>query len=106
MFLIDKYRITDIHNILYHNDIYAKIFEKKNYAQLLNQIKEDKQIKMKDVICGNYNDFPNIFVHGPSGSGKKTLINLILKDMFGDEIYNVKKEELMQGAILPVGWND
>jgi replication factor C subunit 3/5 len=93
MFLIDKYRITDIHNILYHNDIYTKIFEKKNYAQLLNQIKEDKQIKMKDVICGNYNDFPNIFVHGPSGSGKKTLINLILKDMFGDEIYNVKKEE-------------
>jgi replication factor C subunit 3/5 len=93
MFLIDKYRITDIYNILYHNEIYEKIFERKNYNQLLDQISTNKQIKMKDIICGDYNNFPNIFVHGPSGSGKKTLINLILKDMFGDEIYNIKKEE-------------
>jgi replication factor C subunit 3/5 len=93
MFLIDKYRITDIYNILYHNEIYEKIFERKNYNQLLDQISTNKQIKMKDIICGEYNNFPNVFVHGPSGSGKKTLINLILKDMFGDEIYNIKKEE-------------
>ena len=48
---------------------------------------------MRDIVCGNYNDFPNIFIHGPTGSGKKTLINLILKDMFGDEIFDVRKEE-------------
>lgn len=93
MFLIDKYRITNLYNILYHTEIYDKLFDKKNYDQLLNQIKDDKQIKMKDIVCGNYNDFPNIFIHGPTGSGKKTLINLILKDMFGDEIFDVRKEE-------------
>ena len=93
MFLIDKYRITNLYNILYHTEIYDKLFDKKNYDQLLNQIKDDKQIKMKDIVFGNYNDFPNIFIHGPTGSGKKTLINLILKDMFGDEIFDVRKEE-------------
>lgn len=93
MFLIDKYRITDIYNILYHKEIYGKLFEQKNYNDLLNQIRSNKQIKMKDVVCGDYNNFPNIFVHGPTGSGKKTMINLILKDMFGDDIYNIQKEE-------------
>jgi len=93
MFLIDKYRITNNYNILYHTEIYDKLFEKKNYDKLLDQISTNKQIKMKDIVCGDYNNFPNIFVHGPPGSGKKTLINLILKDMFGDEIYNIRKEE-------------
>ena len=93
MFLIDKYRITDIHNILYHKEIYNKLFEKKDYGKLLELINQNKKVKINDILCGEYNNFPNIFIHGPSGSGKKTLINLILKDMFGDEIYNVKKEE-------------
>jgi replication factor C subunit 3/5 len=93
MFLIDKYRITNLYNILYHKDIYEKLFEKKDYEQLLNQVKENKQIKINDIVCGDYNNFPNIFIHGPNGSGKKTLINLILKDMFGDEVFNVTKEE-------------
>ena len=93
MFLIDKYRITNLCDILYHNDIYDKLFEKKDYKTLLNQIKDIKTIKMRDVICGEYNNFPNIFIHGPNGSGKKTLINLILKDMFGDEVFDIKKEE-------------
>ena len=93
MFLIDKYRITNLCDILYHNDIYDKLFEKKDYKTLLNQIKDVKTIKMRDVICGEYNNFPNIFIHGPNGSGKKTLINLILKDMFGDEVFDIKKEE-------------
>ena len=92
MFLIDKYRITDNYNILYHNEIYDKIFEKKDYMHLLNQ--DPKNIlKLRDIIYGDYNNFPNIFIHGPSGSGKKTLINLILKDMFGEDIYNIKKKE-------------
>jgi replication factor C subunit 3/5 len=93
MFLIDKYRITNIHDILYHEDIYDKLFERKNFDVLLNQIKSNKNIKMKDVVCGDYNNFPNIFIHGPTGSGKKTLINLILRDMFGDEVFDIKKEE-------------
>lgn len=92
MFLIDKYRITDNYNILYHNEIYDKIFEKKDYTELLNQ--DPKNIlKLRDIIYGDYNNFPNIFIHGPSGSGKKTLINLILKDMFGEDIYNIQKKE-------------
>ena len=37
MFLIDKYRITDNFNILYHNEIYDKLFEKKDFNKLLNQ---------------------------------------------------------------------
>jgi len=90
MFLIDKYRITNTHSILYHKEIYEKIFEKKNYQSLLDK---NEPVKLKDILCGDYNNFPNIFIHGPSGSGKKTLINLLLQDMFGDDIYDIRKEE-------------
>jgi replication factor C subunit 3/5 len=94
MFLIDKYRITDLYNILYHKEIYDKLFEKKDYTSLLDEVPTNGiPLKMKNINVGNYNNFPNIFIHGPNGSGKKTLINLILKDMFGDEIFNIKKEE-------------
>jgi len=87
MFLIDKYQIKDINNTIYHKEIYDKLFDKKDYNQLL------LKPKLSDILYGDYNNFPNIFIHGPYGSGKKTLINLILKDMFGDEIYNLEKVE-------------
>ena len=60
MFLIDKYRITDLYNILYHKDIYEKLFEKKDYQSLIDEKEVDAiPLKMKNITVGNYNNFPN-----------------------------------------------
>jgi len=31
----------------------------------------------------DYNDMSNLIIYGPSGSGKKTLINILLKEIYG-----------------------
>jgi replication factor C subunit 3/5 len=68
MLLIDKYNIKNKEDIIFHEEIYDK---------LLNN---------------NYNDLPNLLIHGPPGSGKHTLINLLLQDIYGKEINNIRNE--------------
>ncbi len=68
MLLIDKYHINNKEDITFHKEIYDKLFN------------------------NNYNDLPNLLIHGPPGSGKHTLINLLLKDIYGDDINNIRNE--------------
>jgi replication factor C subunit 3/5 len=63
MFLIDKYRPNNIHDIHFHYDIY-NILEK----------------------LSNDDCFPHIIFYGPSGSGKKTAIDILLQLLFGSSI--------------------
>ena len=41
-------------------------------------------------IIGNDNLVPHIIFYGSEGVGKKTLLNLLLKQIFDDSIYNLK----------------
>jgi DNA polymerase III delta prime subunit len=68
MLLIDKYHIKNKEDITFHKEIYDKLFN------------------------NNYNDLPNLLIHGPQGSGKHTLINLLLKDIYGDDVNNIRNE--------------
>lgn len=68
MLLIDKYHIKNKEDITFHKEIYDKLFN------------------------NNYNDLPNLLIHGPHGSGKHTLINLLLKDIYGDDVNNIRNE--------------
>lgn len=68
MLLIDKYYIKNKEDIIFHNNIYEK---------LLN---------------GKYDELPNILIHGPPGCGKHTFINLLLKDIYGEDINNIRNE--------------
>jgi replication factor C subunit 3/5 len=65
MFLIDKYEPKSKDDVLFHHNIYEHL-EK----------------------MANDNSLQHIIFHGPPGSGKKTMINIFLKMLFGDEIYN------------------
>lgn len=65
MFLIDKYRPTRKEEILFHHDI---------YDQLENMSKD--------------NSLQHVIFHGPPGSGKKTMINIFLYMLFGEDIYD------------------
>ena len=78
MFIIDKYKIDNIDNIIYHKEIYNKLFNNNNN------------------ISEKFKNLPNLLFYGPSNSGKKTLINLLIKKIFNldklilkQTIYNI-----------------
>jgi replication factor C subunit 3/5 len=68
MFLIDKYIINSRNNIIYNKDTYDNIFKK----EFLNNL-------------------THLIIHGRNGSGKRTLINCILTELYG----NVKTEKTL-----------
>jgi replication factor C subunit 3/5 len=68
MLLIDKYYIKNKEDIIFHNNIY------------------------ENLLNGKYDELPNILIHGPPGSGKHTFINLLLKDIYGEDINNIRNE--------------
>jgi replication factor C subunit 3/5 len=99
MFLIDKYNINDIDNIVIHKDIYNKLIIGANYQNRqydLNELSEiietksydqiDRFHSSKPKIYSNYESMPNLLIHGPAGCGKHTLIKLLLKDIFDNSI--------------------
>jgi Flp pilus assembly CpaF family ATPase len=106
--LIDKYQITSKEDIKYHKDLYYKLL---NYLSIYNHILQEQEFVKKNVT---FNDFvlnykkynkeletqrinkfkklPNILIHGHTGSGKKTLIKMLLKEIYGDQVENLKQE--------------
>ena len=100
MYLINKYKINNKNDIKFHFDIYNKLLKKDNYTQIYNFLNNDNDYdKYYNKLLNNeykdYNDMSNLIIYGPKGSGKKTLINILLKDIYGyvpklqQEIYNI-----------------
>ena len=65
MFYVDKYKPKSVSDVLFHHEIY----------ELLKNMAKDKSI-------------PHIIFHGPSGSGKRTMINIFLSMLYNSKIYN------------------
>ena len=99
MFLIDKYTINDMNDIILHKDIYNKLVIGYNIEnRKLNLEELDKIIKNKSYdqfekfyytkskIYSNYEMMPNLLINGPAGCGKHTLIKLLLTDIFDSTI--------------------
>jgi replication factor C subunit 3/5 len=106
--LIDKYQITSKEDIKYHKDLYYKLL---NYLSIYNHVLQEQEFVKKNLT---FNDFvlnykkynkeleiqrinkfkklPNILIHGHTGSGKKTLIKMLLKEIYGDQVENLKQE--------------
>lgn len=77
MLWVDKYRPKTLDNALVHNDT----------AQNLKKLVSE-------------HDCPHLLFYGPSGSGKKTLIMALLRQMFGP---GAEKEEMAKGSHFLVG---
>jgi replication factor C subunit 3/5 len=118
VFLIDKYKINSLSNIIYNKHIYKTLFynyknkkilseyelypSMQETIELLNNINNDKDLynfikihiktNNKSLIehAQRYIDMPNLLIYGSNGSGKKTLINLLLKDIYDNKIDNIK----------------
>ena len=99
MFLIDKYNISNIDDIILHKNIYSKLVIGTNYLNRLRDLNELAEIiKLKSYneinrfhfskskIYSNYESMPNLLIHGLSGCGKHTLIKLLLNDIFDKSI--------------------
>jgi len=74
MLLIDKYNIKDKYDIVFHYDLYNKVIDFDN---------KDKN---------KFNSLPNILVYGNKGVGKKSFVKLLLKEMYNENVHNIKKE--------------
>lgn len=73
MFLLDKYNIiTSIDDITFHKNIYEDIITLKNNEH-------------------SFDNIPHFLFFGSSGSGKNTLINFLLENIYDKRIYNKKK---------------
>jgi replication factor C subunit 3/5 len=101
MFTIDKYNVNSLDDVIIHKDIYKKLiigYDIKNRLYDINKL--DKLIESKSynlleeyheskpAIYDNYNELPNLLIHGSPGCGKHTLIKLLLRDIFDDSINN------------------
>ena len=99
MFLIDKYNIESIDDIILHKDIYTRLVIGSNHANRYNDSEELNEIiknkaydkldafhNKKPSIYSNYESMPNLLIHGSPGCGKHTLIKLLLTDIFDSTI--------------------
>jgi len=126
VFLIDKYNIQRLSDIICHKNIYATLFNKNHsildkwnqigfipsntmYPDLSNV--EEKVLQCNDIaeltdlihlthdnfgindksFAERYAQLPNLLIYGPLGSGKKTLIKLLLADIYNESIYKTSK---------------
>lgn len=104
MMFVDKYKITDKSQIIFHKDIYNKLLEVTSQAKQVKTInKISKKISAEELVkqCYHYNvalekkkiekfkQMKNLLIHGVH---KMTLINLLLKEIYGPTIENITTE--------------
>ena len=79
MFLIDKYDINNPWDVTYNFDIYKRLLKLDSLNSWYNN----------DLNIDKYfDDLPNLLIHGKEGSGKKSIVKLFLRRVYGD---NLKK---------------
>jgi replication factor C subunit 3/5 len=99
MFLVDKYNISNIDDIIIHKDIYNNLIigsNQNNRQRDLDELKDiiknkrydliDKFHFTKPKIYKKYEKMSHLLVHGPPGCGKNTFVKLLLKDIYDDTV--------------------
>lgn len=96
MFLIDKYKVNNLFDIFFHKEIYKNlIIGYDPEVKYINNNIDNNVIKIlnsRNEKYDNYKSLPNIYIHGPRGVGKHTLINMLLSDIFDENIIKTTKE--------------
>jgi len=88
MFLIDKYDIKDPWDIEFNQDIYLRMLKLDTiYSWNNNHLNIDE----------SFNNLPNLLFHGKDGSGKKSLIRLFLRRIFGKDLKSLKVKYQIKG---------
>ena len=77
MFLIDKYTINNPWDVKYNKGIFKKILK-------LDTLESWDTVNEMDK---DFNNLPNILIYGQSGNGKKSLVKLLIKRIFGKKLH-------------------
>lgn len=80
MFLIDKYQLRSLDDIEFHEKIYKKIL---NLDILKDSVSETEETDI-------FNNMPHLLLYGPNGSGKKSIINMLLKRIYNNTIFKTQ----------------
>jgi replication factor C subunit 3/5 len=83
MFLIDKYKLTDLNDVVFHKDLYKQLL----YLNEVTDIKEEVDVTnlLKDKL-DLFNNMPHLYFYGPRGSGKRSIVNILLKKIYGEKV--------------------
>jgi replication factor C subunit 3/5 len=71
MLWVDKHRPSKMTDLSYHPDITARL----------------------EALSANPNTMPHLFFYGPSGSGKKTRITALLRELYGPGAEKLKLDK-------------
>jgi replication factor C subunit 3/5 len=78
-----------------HETVQTNILNCENEDELHDVLKKyNTEISVSNTNNSNSNKYihlPNLLIYGPHGCGKKTLIKLLLEDIYNKQINNVKK---------------
>lgn len=74
MFLIDKYTVSDPWDVQFNKEIFRSILK-------LDSLNSWNTLKNME---NDFNNLPNLLVYGQPGNGKKSLVNLLLKRIYGN----------------------
>ena len=85
MFLIDKYKLTSLNDVIFHKDLYKQILYLNNLTDINKEKNIDNLLKEEEDL---FNNIPHLYLYGPHGSGKRSLVNILLK-IYGEKV--VKK---------------
>jgi replication factor C subunit 3/5 len=88
MFLIDKYDIKDPWDVMFNHDIYKRLLRLDSLnSWYTDSIKTER----------NFDNLPNILIHGKEGSGKKSLVKLFLRRIYGSNLKKLNVKYIISG---------
>ena len=88
MFLIDKYNIKNPWDVMYNHDIYKRLLR----LDSLNSWYTDSITTER-----NFDNLPNILIHGKEGSGKKSLVKMFLRRIYGPNLKKLNVKYVISG---------
>lgn len=88
MFLIDKYDIKNPWDVMYNHNIYKRLLKLDSLnSWLTDSIKTER----------NFDNLPNILIHGKEGCGKKSLVKMFLRRIYGSNLKKLNVKYMISG---------
>ena len=79
MFLIDKYKLSSLNDVVFHKQLYKQLLYTENLSDIKDEEKIENLLEEKEDL---FNNIPHIYLYGPPGSGKRSLVNLLLRKIY------------------------
>ena len=89
MFLTDKYDVINPWDVMYNHVVYKRLLKLDSLYSWYNDdsIENDK----------NFDNLPNLLIHGKEGSGKKCLVKMFLRRIYGNNLKTLDVKYVISG---------